>query len=197
MIEKYFGEIKKRQEVAPIEPQRVTLDKSVRLYHEDNFAQAPQLNMVWPTVEQYTSDAYALDFLGQLFSSGKKAPMYKVIEKDKNLSSRYFAFNNSQQLAGAFRIGVTANGGVDLDSVETAVNDAFRLFEKEGFTQADVERIKASLETDFYNGISIVLGKSFQLAQYNVFAGEPSFIEDDIENIKKVTKDDILRVYNT
>lgn len=197
MIEKYFGEIKKRQEVAPIEPQRVTLDKSVRLYHEDNFAQAPQLNMVWPTVEQYTNDAYALDFLGQLFSNGKKAPMYKVIEKDKNLSSRYFAFNNSQQLAGAFRIGVTANGGVDLDSVETAVNDAFRLFETEGFTEADVERIKASLETDFYNGISSVLGKSFQLAQYNVFAGEPSFIEEDIENIKKVTKDDIMRVYNT
>lgn len=197
MIEKYFGEIKKRQEVAPIEPQRVTLNQSVRLYHEDNFAQAPQLNMVWPTVEQYTNDAYALDFLGQLFSNGKKAPMYKVIEKDKNLSSRYFAFNNSQQLAGAFRIGVTANGGVDLDSVETAVNDAFRLFETEGFTEADVERIKASLETDFYNGISSVLGKSFQLAQYNVFAGEPSFIEEDIENIKKVTKGDIMRVYNT
>lgn len=197
MIEKYFGEIKKRKEVPALKPQRVTLDKTVRLYHEDNFAQAPQLNIVWPTLEHYTDDAYALNFLGQLLSDGKKAPMYKIIEKDKKLSSRYFAFNNSQELAGAFRIGVTANGGVDLDSVETAVNDAFRLFETEGFTDADVERIKASLETGFYNGISSILGKSNQLARYNIFAGEPSFIEQDIENIKSVTKDDILRVYNT
>ncbi len=197
MIEKYFGEIKRRQEVEPLKPQRVTLDKTVRLYHEDNFAQAPQLNMVWPTLEHYTDDAYALSFLGQLLSSGKKAPMYKVIEKDKKLSSRYFAFNRAQELAGAFRIGVTANAGVDLDSVEAAINDSFRLFETEGFTEADVERIKASLETDFYNGISSILGKSNQLARYNVFAGDPGFIEEDIENIKKVTKDDILRVYNT
>jgi len=197
MIEKYFGEIKKRQEVEPLKPQRVTIDKTVRLYHEDNFAQAPQLNMVWPTLEHYTDDAYALNFLGQLLSSGKKAPMFKVIEKDKNLSSRYFAFNNSQELAGAFRIGVTANSGVDLDNVEAAINESFKLFEEEGFTDADVERIKASLETGFYNGISSILGKSNQLARYNVFAGEPSFIEKDIENIKSVTKDDILRVYNT
>ncbi len=197
MIEKYFGEIKKRQEVTPLQPRRTTLDKTVRLYHEDNFAQAPQLNMVWPTVEQYTNDAYALDFLGELLSDGKKAPMYKVLEKDKELSSRYFAFNNSQQLAGAFRIGVTANAGKDLDDVEKGIQEAFSIFENEGFTVEDVERIKASLETDFYNGISSVLGKSFQLAQYNVFAGEPSFIEQDIKNIKAVTKEDILRVYQT
>lgn len=197
LIEKYFGEIKRRQEVEPLKPQPVTLEQTVRLYHEDNFAQAPQLNMVWPTLEQYTDDAYALNFLGQLLSDGKKAPMYKVLEKDKKLSSRYFAFNRSQELAGAFRIGVTANAGVDLDDVETGINEAFTLFEKEGFTEADVERIKASLETGFYNGISSILGKSNQLARYNVFAGEPNFIEQDIENIKSVTKEDILRVYNT
>src|SRR5690606_28183772 len=37
---------------------------------------------------------------------------------------------------------------------------------------------------------------SFQLARYNVFAGDPGFITQDIENIKKVTKEDVMRVYN-
>ncbi|MFA5297399.1 MAG: insulinase family protein [Lutibacter sp.] len=69
------------------------------------------------------------------------------------------------------------------------------MFDKEGVTDKDVERIKAGLETNFYNGISSVLGKSFQLARYNVFAGTPAFIEKDIENIKKVTKEDVIRVY--
>lgn len=197
MIEKYFGEIKRRQEVAPLQPQRVTLEKTKRIYHEDNFAQAPQLNMVWPTVENYTKDSYALNFLSQLLYSGKKSPLYKVIEKDKKISSQYYTTNNSSELAGAFKLVVTANGGVDLDSVETAINQSFRLFEKEGFTDADVERIKASLETSFYNKISSILGKSNQLASYNIFTGDPSFIEQDIENIKSVTKSDILRVYNT
>lgn len=196
MIEKYFGEIKRRQEVKPLKPVRVTLSETKRLYHEDNFARAAQLNMVWPTLEQYTDDAYALNFLGQLLSNGKKAPMYKVLVQDKKLTSRASAYNNSQELAGEFHISITANGNNNLADVESAVFESFKKFEEESFTDQDVERIKAGLETNFYNSISSVLGKSFQLAQYNVFAGDPGFITEDIENIKKVTKKDIIRVYN-
>ena len=195
LVEKYFGEIKKRQEVEPLEVQNVTLDETKRLYHEDNFATAPQLNMVWPTVEMYTDDAYALDFLGQILSDGKKAPLYRVLVEDMEVTSQPYAYNSSDQIAGKFSISVTANAGVDLDSVETGINKAFALFEKEGIKAEDIERIKAGLETDFYNGISSVLGKSFQLAQYDVFAGDPGFIEKDIENIKAVTTDDVMRVY--
>ena len=195
MIEKYFGEIKRRQEVPKLEPQPVTISETKRLFHEDNFASAPRLDMVWPTVEQYTEDAYALDFLAEIFSRGKKAPLYKILVKEKDLTARTVAYNNSQEIAGEFHIIITANSGVDLDQVEAGINEAFTLFETEGVTDRDVERIKAGLETDFYNGISSVLGKSFQLAQYNVFAGDPGFIEQDIENIKKVTKEDVMRVY--
>lgn len=195
LIEKYFGEIKRRQEVAKLEPQPVTIAETKRLMHEDNFAKAPQLNMVWPTVQQYTEDAYALDFLGQLMANGKKAPLYKVLVKDKELTSRTNAWNNSQEIAGTFRVNITANDGKSLADVEDAVFEAFKKFEAEGITDRDVERIKASLETDFYNGISSALGKSFQLAQYNVFAGDPGFITQDIENIKKVTKEDVVKVY--
>jgi len=197
LVDKYFGEIKKRQEVEPLEPRRVTLAETKRLYHEDNFARAPQLHMVWPTLEQYTDDAYALDFLAQLLSDGKKAPMYKVLVKEKELTSRVTAYNSSQELAGEFHVIVTANSGKNLADVESAIMESFKKFEEEGVSEKDVERIKASLETGFYNSISSVLGKSFQLAQYNVFAGDPGFITQDIENIKAVTKEDIMRVYDT
>jgi zinc protease len=197
LIEKYFGEIKRRQEVEPLKPQPVTLSETKRLYHEDNFATVPQLNMVWPTLQQYTDDAYALDFLAQLLSNGKKAPMYKVLVKEKELTSDVRAYNNGQQIAGEFHIRVTANSGKNLIEIEDAIFEAFKKFEEEGIKEEDVERIKASQETDFYNGISSVLGKSFQLAQYNVFTGDPGFITQDIENIKAVTKEDIMKVYNS
>ncbi|MFT4698013.1 MAG: zinc protease [Flavobacteriaceae bacterium] len=196
LIEKYFGEIKRREEVLPLEPQPVTLAETRRLYHEDNFATTPQLNMVWPTLQQYEDDAYALDFLAEILSSGKKAPLYKVLVKEKDLTSRTTAYNNSQELAGEFHIVITANNGENLNNVEAGIMEAFTMFEKDEVTDRDVERIKAGLETGFYNGISSVLGKSFQLAIYNNFAGDPGFIETDIENIKKVTKEDVMRVYN-
>jgi len=195
LIEKYFGEIKPGKNLENPKPQPIVLEQTKKLVHEDNFARAAQLNMVWPTVEQYHPDSYALDYLGQLLSRGKKAPLYKVIEKEQKLASRPRADNGSQEVAGAFTISVTANEGVGLKEVEAAVFESFRRFETESFTDADVERIKAGLETGFYNGISSVLGKSFQLAQYNEYAGSPDYYKTDLEKTKAVTKADIIRVY--
>jgi zinc protease len=196
LIEKYFGEIKPGAKLEDPKPKPVTLAQTKRLVHQDNFARAAQLTMNWPTVEEYHPDSYALDYLAQLLSRGKKAPLYKVVEKEKQLASRPMARNSSQEVAGAFSITVTANDGVNLNDVEAAVFESLKKFETESFTDADVERIKAGLETSFYNGISSVLGTSFQLAQYNEYAGSPDYYKKDLERTKAVTKADIIRVYN-
>ena len=117
--------------------------------------------------------------------------------EDKALTSETNAWNNAMEIAGKFRINITANEGKSLADIEAGILEAFTKFETEGIMDTDIERIKAGQETQFYNGISSVLGKSFQLARYNVFAGDPGFITEDIENIKAVTKEDVLRVYNT
>jgi len=197
LIEKYFGEIPGGDPMQDMEPMLVTLDKTKKLYHEDNFAKTPLLTMAWPTVEQYTNDAYALNFLAELLSSGKKAPMYKVLVKEKKLTSRASAYNRSRELAGSFRISINANADTSLADVEDAVFESMKLFEEEGITEKDMERIKAGLETGFYNSISSILGKGFQMARYNEYAGSPSFIEEDIANIQAVTIEDVLRVYET
>lgn len=196
LIEKYFGEIKRGKDVNDPKPIPVTLAGTKKIYHEDNFAKASQIRMIWPTVEAYSEDSYALEYLGQLLSRGKKAPLYKVLEKEKKYSSNQNAYNGSQEITGTFVISASANDGVSLNDMEKAVFEAFALFEKEGFTDEDVERIKASQETDFYNGISSILGKSYQLASYNEDKGDPGYYKTDIERLKSVTKDQILAVYN-
>lgn len=196
LIEKYFGEIKSHGEVAPRSPMPVTLDQTKKLYHEDNFANVPQINLVWPVPENYNKDAYALTFLAKILADGKKAPLYKVLVKEKQLTSRTSAYNGAEELTGEFTISITANEGKTLKEIEDAINEAFARFETEGFTDKEVERIKSSSEKDFYLGLNSVLSKSIQLAFYNTYLNDPGFVEKDIENIKAVTREDIMRVYN-
>lgn len=195
LLEKYFGEIPRGEEVKDPEPYHASLAATKKLVHEDNFARTPQLTMVWPAAEQFSDDAYPLNFLAQILGSGKSSPFYRVIVKDKKLAPRAGVYNRAMELTGQFTVSVNANAGTSLADVENAVFEALQLFEEEGITEKDLEKHKASLETDFYNGISSVLGKSFQLAMYNEYAGSPGFIEQDIEKIKAVTIPDILRVY--
>jgi Predicted Zn-dependent peptidases len=195
MINKYFGEIKSHGEVASRTAQIPTLENTKKLFHEDNFANVPEITMVWPVPQSYQKDTYALDFLAKILADGKKAPLYKVLVKEKKLTSRTAAFNNSSELAGEFTITIRADEGKSLKEIEDAVNEGFARFEKDGITEKDIERVKASSEKNFYEGINSILGKSFQLAFYNTFLNDPGYIEKDIENIKAVTLNDVKMAY--
>jgi len=195
LIEKYFGEIPQGEPVEKRGPMPANLASTVRLYHEDNFAKAPRLTLVFPTVEQFSKEAYALDYLGDLLSNGRKTPLYKVLVKDKKLTSSVSARNGSQELAGSFEITVTANPGVSLTEVKKAIFEAFDMFEKEGFTNEDLARLKARNETSFYNSFSSILSKAFTLGQYQMFKEDPGYFKKDFDDAQAVTADDIKNAY--
>jgi zinc protease len=196
LIEKYFSEIPGGEKFEKRAPMPASLSSTKKLYHEDNFAKAPQLTMVFPTVEQFSKESYALDFLGDLLANSKKAPLYTILVKDKKLTSRVFARNGSQELAGSFRISVTANSGVNLTDIEKAIYEGFDKFEKDGFTEEDLLRIKAGYETNFYNRLSSVQGKAFTLAHYTLFTGDPEFYKKDLAAYMSVKMADVKAVYN-
>ncbi|MDR9417083.1 MAG: pitrilysin family protein [Gracilimonas sp.] len=192
---KYFDEIPRGDEIEPLEDQPAELNQTKKRYYEDNFARLPELRMVWPGVDLYHDDAYALDILTQLLSDGKKAPLYQVLVEDKELTSNVFMRSRNSEIAGEILFITRAFPGTNLNDVEEAVQTAFAQFEEEGFSEDDLNRIKAGIETDFYNGLSSVLGKAFQLAQYNIFADDPGYINEDIQKTLAVTKEDVIRVY--
>ena len=195
LVEKYFGEIPSGENIEKRGPMPVTLASTVKLYHEDNFAKAPQLTMVFPTVERFSKDSYALNFLGDLLANTKKAPLYVVLVKEKKLTSRVMTRNGSQELAGSFMISVAANPGVNLTDVENAIFEGFAKFEKDGFTEEDLTRIKAGYETRFYNTFASVQGKAFQFAEYTMNTGNPDYYKNDLAAIQSVTIADVKAVF--
>jgi zinc protease len=194
-VKKYFSEIERGEDIPKLEKQPVVLTETKKLYYEDNFARLPQLTLAWPGVYQYHEDSYALSVLLQYLSQGKKAPFTKILVEDKQLTSSVGAFSRTSELAGEIMVQTRAYPGKDLNEVYSAINEAFTSFETNGISQEDLNRIKAGQETRFYNGLSSVLGKGFQLAQYQIFTGDPGFINQDIKNILAVTADDVMRVY--
>ncbi|RKS14920.1 pitrilysin family protein [Flavobacterium sp. 120] len=194
-VEKYFGEIKRGEAIPKMEKQSITLAATKKLYYEDNFAKLPQLTLTWPSVYEYHPDSYALEVLASYLSKGKKAPLYKTLVEDKKLTDATDVFQYNSEIAGQYMLSVTAFEKTNLNEVMNGVNEAFKNFEAEGISQQDLNRIKAGQETAFYTNLSSVLGKGFQLAQYEIFAGTPDYINQDVKNILAVTTEDVMRVY--
>lgn len=194
-VEKYFGEIKRGEDIKSRAKRSGVVPQTVKFYHEDNYAKLPELTLAWPSVEQYNPDIYALQVLTQYLAYGKKAPLYQVLVEEKKLTSEVDMYNFASELAGQTQLETRAFDGKDLDEVMAAINEAFARFEKNGISQKDLDRIKAGQETQFYNGLSSVLGKGAQLTQCSIFANDPGCLEKSIKGILAVTPTDVTRVY--
>ncbi|MFV8352155.1 M16 family metallopeptidase [Flavobacterium sp. XS2P14] len=194
-VEKYFREIKRGEAIPKMEKQPVQLTETKKLYYEDNFAKLPQLTLTWPSVYEYHPDSYALEVLANYLSKGKKAPLYKTLVEEKKVTDAADLFQYNSEIAGQYMLSVTAFQKTNLNDVMNGINEAFKNFEAEGISQQDLDRIKAGQETAFYTNLSSVLGKGFQLAQYEIFAGTPEYINQDVKNILAVTIQDVMRVY--
>lgn len=195
-VNRWFGEIRRGPEVEPIKPMPVTLTENKNLFFEDNFARLPELRIVFPTVESYHPDSYALDILGELLSGSKKSPLYKVIIENKKLAPAVFTQQNSSELAGEFIFRVRGNAQTSLDEIKESIDEALVLFETLGFTDDELKRVKAERETSLYQSISTVLSKAFRLASDNEFAGNPAQVVEDAARTQAVTRQDVMRVYH-
>ncbi|MFV8781171.1 M16 family metallopeptidase [Microbulbifer sp. SA54] len=195
-VHKYFDEVPAGEPIERAPKQAAALKAPVRRVHEDNFAREPALTLAWPAVERYHPDSYPLAVLTEYLSDGKRAPLYRVLVEDQQLTADVSMGGYESELAGQVQLQVQAFEGRDLDQVFAGIEQAFALFEKEGIAEKDLERIKAGQEIAFYNSLSSVLGKGFQLAQYQIYAGNPGYVTEDIQRLLAVTADDVQRVYH-
>ncbi|MCK0130737.1 insulinase family protein [Flavobacteriaceae bacterium F08102] len=194
-VKKYFDEIEGGDEIPATPKQLVSLDETKDLYYEDNFARLPQLTLTWPSVYEFHDDSYALNVLTTYLSEGKKAPLYQTLVVDKQLTDYVDFYNATSELAGELSLSLVTFKDVALNDALEGVMEAFADFEKNGMQQADLDRIKAGQETRFYASLASAEGKGFQLAQYEIFAGDPGYISEDIQKIRSVNTEDVMRVY--
>jgi zinc protease len=196
-VRKYFGEFRRGGAIPPLQPRPARLGVTKKLFHEDNFAQLPELTIAWPSVPALHRDAYALSILFDLLTDGKETPLHAVLVDEEKLTSAVVAFGDQAKLAGESYLQVRGFEGVDLDRVANALEQGFARFEKEGVNAAALERAKTAREVRFYDQIGSVLGKASRLARYNLYAGTADFADTDLARIRGVTAADVMRVYRT
>lgn len=195
-IEQYFGPIKKGAAITRPSAAQPKLDKEVRLTIEDNVP-LPRLMLVWHSVPQNTPDEAALTFLGNILSSGRGSRLQSSLVYGKELAQNIFAFNNTSEIGGLFRIDALAKPGRSLDEIEKEINDQIAKIKAQPPTADEMTRALNSIESQTIYQLQTVLGKGGQIADYAGYLGKPDYFQKDLDNYRKVTAADVQRVANT
>ena len=195
LAEKYFAIIPKGPEVLKQEVKPVVLTSDRYISYEDNI-RSPQVTFAYPAVPSRHEDEAALDILSDILSGGKSSLFYQHFIKSQK-AQYAFTYNPTQELAGEFIVLVRTFPGNSLSEMDSLVRQVFLAFEERGVTDNDIEKYKASFESEIIHSLSSVKGKGAMLAAYQTFTQNPNYLKTEIEQYMGVTKEDVMRVYNT
>lgn len=195
MVEKYFGPIPRGSEVKPVQLPPVKLAKTEYTSYTDNYAKLPMLQITYPTVRIYDLDMAPLACLAQVLGQGKTSFLYQHLIKTQK-ALRASSYSSLDELAGTFVFSVTALPGHNLAEMEKLVNESLADFEKKGVTDDDILKFKNGFESSTVNRLASVAGKASQLAAFETFTGNPNMIGKLLDMYNKVTKEDVMRIYN-
>jgi zinc protease len=194
LAEKYFGSIPVGPEVKPQVVADVVLDKDRYISYEDNI-RAPQINFTFPSVPARHPDEAALDVLADILGGNKSSIFYQNFVKTQ-LAQQANVFNSTDELAGIFAIQVRSFPDKSLAQMDSLIRASLAAFEKRGVTDDDLAKFKAGLEAQMVNSLSSVQGKGSMLAAYQTYTGNANYLVKELESYNKVTKEDVIRVYN-
>ncbi|WP_235853936.1 M16 family metallopeptidase [Mucilaginibacter terrenus] len=194
-VTKYFGSIPRGPVVksasfpAPV----LTADRYVS--YTDNYAKLPLLSITYPGVKIYDKDMSPLDALSEIIGQGRNSIFYKNFVKTRKAAQASMSSSNTE-LAGEITLRVVPFPGQTLADSKKLIEESFAEFEKTGVSDEALVRFKASAEANYINGLASVSGKVSELAQAQYLTGEPNQIGRELADIRAVTKEDVMRVYN-
>lgn len=194
-IDKYFGEIPRGPPVPKPRPRPATLAATRSLVIEDRFARLPEITLAWPTVTAADPDSRPLQVLLDLLTSGKEAPLAKVLVDERHLAAKVDSYQYGSEIAGEAYISVRGFEDVDLDRVAEGLDAGFARFELDGINAEALARIKTPQETVFFSNLESVEDKAQLIARFDLYAGTPNFGEIDLARLRAVTARDVMRVY--
>ncbi|MFC4655862.1 M16 family metallopeptidase [Rheinheimera marina] len=197
LVNKYFGTIPRGPQVTDAAKQLWSLPDTRYISMEDN-VHLPLLYISFPTVYANHKDEAALDILSEILGNGNNSLLYKNLVKTQ-LAVQAQVSHPCRELSCEFSLYALPNPGAgkNLADIEKIIRDSLLEFEQRGVTDDDLLKVKAKMEANSIFGLQSVSGKVSQLAASQTFKGKPDTIADDIARYNAVSKEDVMRVYQT
>jgi predicted Zn-dependent peptidase len=205
MAEKYFGRIPKGPDLEPIRTGVPAQYSEKRFYGE---GPAPtSLQMMFHIPPDGDQDTAALSvlagtlgsggggFRGGMGGGGGTGRLYKNLVRDKQLAVSASASSRPQWYAGAFQFNATprVDKGVKPEDLEKEIWAEVEKIKKEGLTEEEILKAKNKGEAMFVRSLGSTAGLASRVGRAELKRGWRSILTD-LDDLQKVTNDDIKRV---
>jgi zinc protease len=193
LVEKYFGPLKRGEDVPKIKARTPPITSERHLVVQDN-VQLPRVYMGWLTSPIFKPGDAEADLAATILGGGKSSRLYKKLVYEKQIAQDVAVNQQSLILGSVFEVQVTAKAGVKPEDLEKAINAEMDAFRKDGPTAAELTRARNVIESRIIEGLETLGGSggvADLLNSYNHYLGTPDFLAADIARYESASTESI------
>lgn len=196
LVERYFGDIPRGEAVEQPTVVEPPLGGEVRDVIHDRI-QLPAVVMGYRIPANGTPDFYAVEMLNRLLSGGNSARMNKSLKDDQQVAVYCGAFNFPFEHPGIAMLFAIANVKTDADQLEAAMQKEIDALATTPISTAELNRLKAQLETEVIADNSRIAGIASNLATAHCLLGKTELINTEVDRYLALTAEDLQRAART
>ena len=193
LVEKYFGPLKRGEDVPKITARTPAISSERRAVVQDN-VQLPRVYMAWLTSPIFKPGDAEADLAAAILGGGKSSRLYKKLVYEKQIAQDVAVNQQSLILGSVFEVQATAKADVKPEDLEKAIDAEMDTFRKNGPTAAEITRARNVIESKIIAGLETLGGfggVADRLNSYNHYLGTPDFLAADIARYENATAESI------
>ena len=195
-IEKYFGDIPAGPDVDTFEtwvPVRETNTHEIQ--HDE--VPAVLANRAWVAPPRSTREAALLQLAASIIGGGRNSRLYLDLVYNRQVATSVNVGLTPFELASVFDLSVTLNPGEEPAVATESIDRIIAQFLDEGPSTEELERVVNGINASTVRGLEQVSGKAQTLAQGELYAGDPLYIERYLQWINSATPTEVRDVART
>lgn len=189
LAEKWFGSIPSGnkynrnlpQEPKQTAPRRLEVKSDVPL---------DALYKCWHIYSRTDDRYYAADLISDILSGGGSSRLFQSLVKEKKLFSNIDCYHFGSTDAGLMTIEGKLVKGIDIKDAEAAVNEELEKLQREGITEAELEKVKNKTESAMAFEDMSLTNRAASIAMYELL-GDANLMNTELSRYHAVTAEQI------
>ena len=157
-------------------------------------AELPFVLMYYHTPNLKSPDSYALDVLSVVLAGGRSSRLYHDLVYQKRLARSVDADYNGLSIdPSVFSVTAQVMPGKDPAEIEREIDSLLDQVKSELISARELQKAKNQIESAFVFGQDSIFGQAMKIGYYEA-VGDWRLMDDYLDGIRKVTREDIQRV---
>jgi zinc protease len=195
-IEQELREQTKDAEMGAVAPAFVPPEPpqlSLREYNEEMPMQLSQIHLAWHIPSVTHPDVYPLDVLAIALGQGASSRLYRELRQKRGLVLGVEASSYTPGYPGIFVIEATADPA-KREAAIAAIREQVKQLAAQPVTKEELQKAIKISTNSHLERLKTMQGQASDIAQNEFLVGDPNFSDVYLENLRKVTRDDLQRV---